>query len=169
MIKSCNIHFSLNKFLKKIVLKKEYLKALKNKIYLLSNVKKRNYKEALRRSSSVSYTIDISFSKVNILLHITDFSGKLKFSSSAGSLSHKGKSKKVRILIIKSMINLLLKNCSFLQSKPIALHLKNVKFLKRWIVRKFKKKFFIQTVKSFSIYSYNGCRKKKIRRKKIKK
>jgi hypothetical protein len=60
-----------------------------------------------------------------------DFTGKLKFSSSAGSLSHKGKTKKVRIFVIKSMINLLLKNCTFLQSKPIALHLKNVKFLKR--------------------------------------
>lgn len=169
MIKSCNINFGLNKFLKKIALKKEYIKALKNKIYELSIAKKRNYTHVLKSSCFISYTIDISFSKVNILLHVMDFSGKLKFSSSAGSLSHKGKSKKVRILILKSMINLLLKNCSFLQSKPIALHLKNVKFLKRWIVRKFKKKFFIQIVKNFNIYSYNGCRKKKIRRKKIKK
>jgi hypothetical protein len=131
MIKSCNIYFGLNKFLKKIALKKEYLKVLKNKICLLSIVKKRSYTHVLKSCCSISYTIDISFSKVNILLHIMDFSGKLKFSSSAGSLSHKGKSKKVRILTLKSMINLVLKKCHFLRNKPIALHLKNVKFLKR--------------------------------------
>ena len=169
MIKSYNINSGLNKFLKKIALKKQYLKVLQNKIYLLSIAKQQKSIHFSKSNNSIIYIVDICFSQVNTLLHVMDFSGKLKFSSSAGNLSYKGNSKKARILVIKSMINLLLKKCSFLLNTPIALHLKNVKFLKLWIVDKFKKKFFIQTVKNFNTYSYNGCRKKKIRRKKIKK
>ena len=38
------VSFNLNKFFRKIVLKKQHIKKLRNKIYLLDNTKKRNYK-----------------------------------------------------------------------------------------------------------------------------
>ena len=36
-------------------------------------------------------------------------------------------------------------------------------------MKKLKKKFFIKVVRSFNLYPHNGCRKKKVRRKKFKK
>lgn len=169
MIKIYNINFGLNKFFQKIRLKKQYIKILKNKFDSFSIIKKQEYQHFIKKNNWIIYTIDISFSRVNTLLNVTDFSGKLKFFCSAGNLSYKGNSKKARTLVVKSMINFLIKKFVVLKSKPIALNLKNVKFLKFWIVKLFKKKFFIQIVKNFNTYSYNGCRKKKVRRKKFKK
>ena len=180
MIKDYNIDFGLNKFFQKIVLKKQYVKVLKNKIDLLHNIKEQNYKSLnsnlflknknfIKSNNLVTYIIYISFSRANTLLHVMNSSGILKFSCSAGNLSYKGNSKKARVLVLKSMINLLIRKVKFLRHKFIALHLKNVKFMRFWIVKRFKKKFFIQTVKNFNLYPYNGCRKKKVRRKKFKK
>ena len=39
-----NINFNLNKFLKNIKLKKQYVKNLNDKIFFLSNIKEKNYK-----------------------------------------------------------------------------------------------------------------------------
>ena len=109
----------------------------------------------------------ISFSRSNTLLHVMNSSGILKFFCSAGNLSYKGNSKKARALVLKSMINLLVRKLKFLRYKPIALHLKNVRFMRFWIVKRFKKKFTIRIVKNFNSYPYNGCRKRKVRRKKF--
>ena len=46
--------------------------------------------------------------------------------------------------------------------------LKNVDSNIFWFLKKLKKKLFITVVKHFNLYPYNGCRKKKIRRKKFK-
>ena len=51
---------------------------------------------------------------------------------------------------------------------PLAIHFKNVDFNMFRFLKKLKKKFFITVVKRFDQYSYNGCRTKKIRRKKFK-
>ena len=168
MIKNDNINFGLNKFFQKIKLKKQYIKILKNKFDSFLIMKKK-YQNFIIKNDWIIYTINISFSRANTLLYVTNFCGKLKFFCSAGMLFYKGNSKKIRILVIKSMLNFLLKKLVFLKTKPIALHLKNVKFLKFWIIYTLKKKFFIQTIKNFNTYSYNGCRKKKISRKKFKK
>lgn len=180
MVKSYNSNFNLNKFLKKIVLKKQYIKKLKNKTCLLENIKEQNYKslnyslffknkDFMKYDSLVVYIVDISFSRSNTLLHVMDSSGILKFFCSAGDLSYTGKSKKARVSVLKAMIRILVRKLKFLQNKPIALHLKNVGFRKFWIVKRLKKKFFIKIVRSFNLYPHNGCRKKKVRRKKFKK
>jgi ribosomal protein S11 len=170
--------FNLDKFFREIKLKKQYIKQLKNKVIFLNSLKEKNYKklnsllyEDHKKSNKedflISYIIDITFSRTNTFLHVMDFSGHLKFFCSAGSLQYKGKSKKSRSFILKDMYKVLISKVRFLKYQPIALHLKNVGFSKFWIIKLFKKKFFIKIVKSFSNYPYNGCRKKKMRRKKF--
>lgn len=172
------IDSNLNQFINKISFKKQYLNKLNNKINLLQTLKNQNYKNLnsnlffinnkfIKYDNLIMYIIHISFHRTNTLLHVTDFSGKLAFFCSAGDLSYKGKSKKARIQVLKSMIRLILKNLTFLRNKPIALHLTNVRFMKYNILKKLKTFFFIKIVNNFDLYPYNGCRKRKARRKKF--
>lgn len=170
----------LNKFLRDIKLKKQYFKNLKTKMELVSNIKEKNYtslypvlvfnkKYLLNDNNLITYIIDITFSRSNTYVHVMDFSGKLKFFYSSGSFNYSGKSKRSRYTVFRNIYRILLTKLKFLQGKPIAIHLKNVGFNKFWIIKKLKKRFFVRCVKSFNIYPHNGCRKKKIRRKKFKK
>jgi len=175
-----SVDFDLNKFLRDVRLKKQYLIKLRNKIDFLTKIKESNYKTLsssitnIKQSYKkddflVSYIIDISFSQTNTLLHVMDSSGKLKFFCSAGTFSYKGKNKKARSLVFKNFYRVLATKLQFLKEKPVALHLKNVGSNKFWILKKLKKKILVKTVKSFNLYPHNGCRKKKFRRKKFKK
>ena len=168
----------LNKFLRIIKLKKQYLKKLKENFFALKHCRK-NYKKLNSdfkfqvkkfntHSFFVTYIISIVFSKTNSLFHIMDFSGKLKFFYSAGSFSYSGKSKKkARFLVFKKFYQLLVKKFKFLRKTPVALHLTNVESNKTWIVKKLKKKIFIKVIRIFNSYPHNGCRKKKVRRIKV--
>ena len=180
MVKNFNYNFDLNKFFKKIVVKKQYIKMLKNKTCLLNSIKENNYKNLnfnkflknknfVNCDNLVMYIIDICFLSSNTSLSIMDSSGVIKFFCSAGDFSYTGKKKKKRLLVLKSIFRMIILKLKFLQNKPLALHLKNVKFSKFWLKKKLKKKFFIKIIKSFYLYPHNGCRKKKIRRKKFRK
>lgn len=184
MTNDLNVNINLNKFLKDISTKKQYIKRLQNQSSFLNNIKQKNYKSLtpnllhykntiIRKNSSmdniVLYIIDITFSRSNTFLNVMDSSGKLKFFCSAGHLQYKGKNKKFRFTVFKSIFHVLTTKLKFLKDKPIALHLKNVGFNRFWIIKKLKAKFFIKTVKSFNVFPYNGCRKRKVRRKKFKK
>jgi ribosomal protein S11 len=140
MIKSYNLN--LNKFFRKIMLKKQYIKQLMDKTLLLAHIKEQNYKNVhydlfLKNQNSIKpngliiYIINISFSRSNASLHITDFTGALKFNCSAGNLSFRGKNKKARVPVLKAITRVLNKKLKMLQNKPIALHLKNVGFKRR--------------------------------------
>lgn len=174
MIKNSNSLFYLNKLFKKIILKKWYIQKLKNKISFLNTIKKQNYKKLNTKCYSqeysliIVYIIEIYFSQTNTLVHLTNSAGKLEFFCSAGKLLFKGKSKKARISVLLNIIRILIKKLTFLQYRPVMLRLKNVGFKKNWILKKLKKKIFINTLMGLNLYSYNGCRKKKIRRKKLK-
>jgi hypothetical protein len=142
MIKNYNnINFNLNKFLKKINVKKQYIKMLKNKVYLLNSVTEQNYKiidqyiflkkeQFFKFDNIVTYTINIFFSRSNTLLHVFDFSGVLKGLYTAGNFAYKGKRKKSRIFVLKSMLNYIILKLKFLRKNPIALHFTNVGFFK---------------------------------------
>jgi ribosomal protein S11 len=115
------------------------------------------------------YIIDITFSRSNIFLNVMDSSGKLKFFCSAGHLQYKGRrNKKSRFQVLKSIYHVLLTKLRFLKGKPIALHLKNVGLKRFWILKKLKTHFFIKLVSIFNLFPFNGCRKKKVKRKKFK-
>lgn len=174
---------NLNKFFRNIKLKKQYIKTLKNKVDLIkSNLKEKNYTSSLifnnrinynnnfsvKEDFLVTYIIDITFSRMNTLLHVMDFSGNLKYFCSAGSLQYKGKRKKIaRYTVFRYMYKILVSKLKFLKGQPLALHLKNVGSTKFLIIRLLKKKLFIKVVRSYDLYPHNGCRKKKVIRKKI--
>jgi ribosomal protein S11 len=174
-----NLNINLDKFFKNIFIKKQYLQKLKKQALLINNIKQNNYKLVNQKlfktktnhliKDSIMYIIDLMISKSNTFLHVTDASGKLKFFCSAGHLQFKGKNKKFRSNVFKSIYRILITKLHFLKNKPIALHLKNVGFNRFFIIKKLKKKFFIKTIKIFNFFPFNGCRKKKVRRTKIKK
>jgi ribosomal protein S11 len=95
-----------------------------------------------------------------------DFKGNVKFFCSAGEFEFKGKRKASRLSVLKHFFNVIAKK-SYLINKPIALHLNNVSFNKLWIVNILKKKFFLKIIKTVDLVPHNGCRKPKVRRKKL--
>lgn len=170
--------FNLNRFFNKIHLKKQYLKKVQSKVHLLSELKETNHKKIgssfstslLKPSNTifVMYIIEISFSKKNTLFHISDCLGNVKFFYSAGSFQHKGKGKISRSTVLRKFYRLLISKLKFVKKVPIAIHFKNADSNIFWFLKRLKKKLFITVVKHFNRYPYNGCRKKKIRRKKFK-
>ena len=164
-------------------LKKEkfYIKNLLNQAIYLKKLKKNgstrnlNKKEFISFSSkkinlkdfTVAYIISISFLKANIIIHVSDTQGKLKLFYSVGSIINlHGKQKRKRQVAISKLIFLVLKKAAFLDRKPIALHLNNVNFYKNLIIGKLKRNLYIKIIKILNQIPYNGCRKKKLRRKK---
>jgi ribosomal protein S11 len=112
------------------------------------------------------YVINISFLKANTTIHVSDIKGNMKLFYSAGSVGLGGKQKRQRRVAAAKLISLLLKKATFLSNKPIALHLNNVNSYKNLIVSKLKRNLYIRLIKTFNQAPYNGCRKKKVRRKK---
>ena len=148
--------------LKKIV---SYLKILKEETHQKLNLLLLNslYKKQ-KNSFLVLYTILFYFSQSNSFLQISRSDGSSKIFCTAGPFSLKGKRKILKKLILIKFFKFLLK-LDFLKNKPIALHLKNIKFKKHFILKKLKSNFFIKTIKTFNSKSYNGCRRKKKKRK----
>lgn len=128
-------------------------------------------KKTLKSSQDfvISYVITITFLKANTMIHVSDAVGNVKWFCSSGSINITGKRKKQRRSVILKLIIFLFKKVDFLGNKPVALHLNNVSSYQTFIVKKLKKEIFIKVVKSFNQIPYNGCRQKKIRRKKYSK
>jgi ribosomal protein S11 len=156
---------------------KLYIKNLLNRIVYLKKLKTNNYKSlGLKKFTiynninlqdfMVVYIINVSFLKANTMIHVSDIRGNLKLFFSAGCVALTGKQKKKRRIAVSKLISLLLKKASFLARKPIALHLNYVNFYKNLIVRKLKRNLYIKIIKIFNQTPHNGCRKRKLRRKK---
>ena len=158
--------FSLNRFFTEIHFKKQYLKKIQSKLLLLNKIKELNHKKVSlnfskklakpSNSTFVMYIIEVSFSKKNTLLHISDCLGNLKLFYSAGSFQQKGKGKISRSTVLKKFYKVLTSKLKFLRKVPVAVHFKNVD------------SNMFTVVKRFTQNSYNGCRKKKLQRKKFK-
>lgn len=163
-------NFNLNKFLRFINLKKQYLKNLdniKSKLLKKNRLVYKSNKNLSKQSALVTHIIDVKFTRSNTLLHVTDFAGNLKTFYSAGSMTYTGKNKKARYTVFRDLYRILVSKLSFLNGKPIALHLTNVTQNRTWLIKKLKKRFFVVSIRLFNSYPHNGCRKRKIRRKKF--
>ena len=155
---------------------KFYIKNLLNQTNQLEQIKKKYNKQIskkfnntynfLKQNLTVYYIINISFLKANTNIHFSDIKGKTKAFYSSGNVGLNGKQKIKRKIAITKLITTLVRESTFITNKPIALHLNNVKYYKSLIVKQLKRFFFIKIIKSYNLTSYNGCRKKKIRRKK---
>nr|QXV92929.1 ribosomal protein S11 [Nitzschia anatoliensis] len=155
---------------------KLYVKSLQAQIESLKKIREGDYKDVSIQKNQLKsnntqdliivYIINISFSKANTTIHVSDVKGNMKLFYSAGSVGLTGKQKRKRRIAALKLISLLLKKATFLNKVPVALHLKNVNSYRNIIVTKLRKHLFIRAVKSFNQVPYNGCRKKKVRRKK---
>lgn len=146
-----------------------YLKKLKTNNYKSLGVEKfaiYNNNKINSQDFMVMYIISVSFLKANTTIHVSDTKGNLQFFYSAGSVALTGKQKRKRRTAVSKLITLILKKAIFLGKKPIALHLNNVNFYKTLIIRKLKRNLYIKIIKIFNQIPYNGCRKRKLRRKK---
>lgn len=158
---------------------KFYVKNLLNQANYLKKLKENNSKnlsiekfinisdkETSTQDFVIAYIISISFLKANTTIHVSDTKGNLKLFYSAGSVELSGKQKRKRRIAVSKLISLIFKKATFLGQKPIALHLNNVNFYKNLIVRKLKRNLYIRIIKIVNQTPYNGCRRKKLRRKK---
>lgn len=183
------LNSNINILLNCIKQKKQYTKVLENKIELLKNLKDYDYRLVhnkffseekrlflktkvlpdIKKNSAplVSFIISVSFTRVNTFLHVMDFAGKMKFFYSAGTVQCIGKQKRARKSALKNLFNEFFKNSNFLHNLPVALHLTNVSFFQKYIIKYLRKKLFVTIVRIFTKISFNGCRKRKLKRKKI--
>lgn len=151
-----------------------YAKKLLTKVSFLKDLKKKNYKNlSLKKYSNktfedflIMYIVSVSFLKANTIIHISDTKGNIKLFYTAGAANLIGKQKRQRRTAVSRLMSLIIKKTEFIGKKPIALHLNNVTSHKRLIVSRLKRTFFVKIIKSFNQTPFNGCRKKKIRRKK---
>ena len=164
----------VNTILQEIKIKKKFINKIKNKLEYLNKIKneKYNIKTLLlnifnKKIYFVKYILNIIFSKTNTLLQVITFSGKLLFCCSAGNLNYKGKKKTYRKLIMQEMLKNSVSKLLVLKNQPLALHLKNLSKNYFWVVKMIRRFFFINTIQIYNTYPFNGCRKKKIRRKKF--
>jgi ribosomal protein S11 len=153
----------LNKTLKERKIIIENFKIIKNFIIFKSF-------HNLKVSDSIKYVIGISFLKKNTIIYITNSYGKLKYQCSAGHIKLNKKQKtKVPLVLIK-LTKVILNKVPYLKKTPVAFHLNNlsqpIQFFFEYIL---KTQFFIIKLSSFKVYPCNGCRPKKLKRKKRKK
>lgn len=156
---------------------KLYVKNIKTKINYLKEIKENNYKNLSLLSTCnrndqnliIMYIINISFLKTNTLIHVSDIKGSLKLFYSAGSAGLTGKQKLKRRIALSKIISMMIKKATYLNGKPVALHLNNVNYYKNLIISKLKHQLYVRVIKSFNQTPHNGCRNKKLRRKKYNK
>merc|ERR1712207_2587 len=164
-----------NKLFKFVKSKKKYTSRLKKTVLCLKIVKEEihqklhlsltnNLSKKQKTNFLILYTVMFYFSPSNSFLQISKSDGSSKIFCTAGPFNLKGKRKILKKLILIKFFKFLSK-LNFLKNKPIALHLKNIKFKKHFILKKLKSNFFIKTIKTFNSKSYNGCRRKKKKRK----
>lgn len=163
-----------------IKLKKQYLQKLTHKINLINNLQEKNYQSLnfnifnfslnnlLNEDFLITYIIDITFSRSNSFLTVMDFAGNVQFFHSSGALGYPGKAKrKSRYVVIKDFYKILSSKLAFLNDQPLALNIKNAGSSQHLALKLLHKKFFIRVVNIFSLDPHNGCRQKKVKRKKI--
>jgi hypothetical protein len=124
----------------------------------------------LDASDLIKYVLGVSFFKKNIIMYIGCTNGQLKYHCSAGFI-RLSKKQKIKIpLVLVKLTKVISIKLPSLTNIPTALHLNNVpKSLQLFFEPVFKTQFFIVQLNTFKLFSHNGCRPKKLKRKKRKK
>jgi len=160
---------------------KELRKKLTNQIFILKQLKLKKVNQKLKYfylkkdkyklKHLINIIIGVSIYKNNIIVFVSDIKGKLLFFNTSGILKIETKKKKKLDIIFKLLINLIKKKKIFKPDTYIALHLKNSNkkissAITKFLLNNLEYKN-IQIVKIKNNKPHNGCRPKKIRRKKL--
>lgn len=153
-----SLHKNINKHLKIVSRKKNYNKVLNKQTYYI------NKKKLLKNNINYKYyfikfIIKISTNKSNVFLHIMNSYGKEQFFYSI-------KQKNLNNKILEHFYKILMLKSKFLKNKPIAMHFDTTQLNHKWFLQKITKKLFLVIVQFYNKYAHNGCRKKKLKRKK---
>jgi ribosomal protein S11 len=163
--------FLLNQIYISKVLNKN-LEKKKNTIENFRNVKKfmiTKFFYDLKIFDAIKYIVGISFLKKNTVIYISYTSGRLKYQCSAGYIKLNKKQKIKMPLVLLKLTKIILSKIPYLKKTPIAFHFSNLSQpLQSFFEYVFKLQFFIVQLSSFKIFSHNGCRPKKLKRKKRK-
>lgn len=168
--------------LQKITHLKSIIKKVKNRALSLKKIKQsKNFKSLrflLMRSpkpnvifkskSLLNYIIGVSIYNTKIVLHLSDIKGTVKFFITSGSLSIGRKQKRKKIAVLIKLMKFMLLKINFVSKDDlIALHLKNFNDRLGSITSSFLSKYYnIQLVRINSNQPHNGCRPRKMKRKK---
>lgn len=177
------LYDELTVFFKQTYIKKVALEKVQKQNFLFKNIEQHSLQFFVKTSEaadqnidstivdfSVSYIIGVTYTKSNTHLFVSDISGKLIYHCSTGYLQFKGRDRKFRSNMLNNIRKIFLTKFKSLKDKRVALHLKNVgKKSLISIVQKLKDLVFIVTIRNFTALSYNGCRARKVSRKKYKK
>jgi len=135
--------------------------------FLLSkNLQKDNL--ILKSKTLINYIIGISIYNTNIILYLSNIKGNIIFFITSGSLGIKRKQKKKKIAVLIRLIKFMMLKVKFISKNDlIALHLKNFNERLGAFTSTFLSKYYnIELVKINTNQPYNGCRPRKIKRKK---
>jgi ribosomal protein S11 len=135
--------------------------------FLLSkNLQKDNL--ILKSKTLINYIIGISIYNTNIILYLSNIKGNIIFFITSGSLGIKRKQKKKKIAVLIRLIKFMMLKVKFISKNDlIALHLKNFNERLGSFTSTFLSKYYnIELVKINTNQPYNGCRPRKIKRKK---
>jgi hypothetical protein len=144
---------------------------------LLKKVKQRYLSELnmLKNNKNrlIKYIITVKYYRTGVSLTASTIRGDTFLFCLSKQDKTKKKHRINRKIHIKNLTETLTKYCPFLLKTPVALHLIDVGFDRKRIVKEILTYFFILVMKVFDTKPYNGCRrpknaKKKIRSKKTK-
>lgn len=169
-----------NKVLQIIYLK-NLLKKVKKQILFLNKIKKNKSITHLRfflskvsvfkSKNLINYIIGVSIYKTKIIIHLSDIKGTIKFFCTAGSLGIKRKQTNKKIAVLLKLIKIMMYKIKYVSKKDlIALHLKNCNKQLSTFISVFLSKYYnIEFIRVDNNKPYNGCRPRKIKRKKRRK
>jgi len=119
----------------------------------------------VKNQNVVNYIINVILSPTNTVVNVTDISGNVVVSISAGLINLTKFQKKSQPTAVINIFKFLMMKAQFLQNKTVSLHFKNVKrFHESLIISVLKRFFLIKSFQSYNLSPHNGCRPKKIKR-----
>lgn len=159
LVKALNLTKSI-KF-KNLILKNENILTF-NKF---NNDKNNLQKKMILNKNLITHIIHVNLLNSNIIVNITDLNGIPIIYCSSGIVNFSG-SQKTKHLALQSIINKITYKSKNLNHNKFAIHFKGIKKDRKKIYKKLKKKFEIKTLKVFNLSPHNGCRPRKIKKKK---
>ena len=159
------------------ILFKNYIN-FKNSSHLLLNLDSRstvfidgsvNENQRLTHELNVTYILAVVFSLKNTRVLLLSSSGQLIRAYSGGFAGFKNQQNTSRQLVVRKILTLLKSMYlnDVVSSDTVSLHLYNVGDKKSSIVKLVSQFFLVTSIKLFNSIPYNGCKKKKLRRKKF--
>lgn len=128
------------------------------------------FNRIVKNIQTISYIVEVRYTKKNTLIILSDSLGNTLDFFNAGNMGFKGKLKKRRHVVVGKLVSALTLNSKYYfdrQATVVAVHLLGVGKDKLFLTNLIKLNFVVGAVLNTGKFPYNGCRGKKIRRRKF--